>query len=220
MEVFRDGTLSFRVLGESFRDAACVVLARAFCSEPNVAGRATLLQWFEFVDSWMDHCCANGLSVVAVDEAEHRVAGAFLVRDLAFFPAGFLQRYGSPEAALTPWMQFLLHLDGCAQAKRPELAGQGIVDLWFLGVHPDYTGRGVANVLMRETLPLVRSAGFRWATIEATSFFTSRAAKLHGFEPVVEVDSGDFVWGGVHCFKLTKEPHGKWIFWVKQLHVQ
>jgi ribosomal protein S18 acetylase RimI-like enzyme len=209
--------LSYKVLTPPFRDAACVMLARAFCNEPNVGTKASFVDWVEFVDFWMDHCCQNGLSVVCIDENQHRLAGVFLVRDFTFFPKGFLARYTDAASNLTPWMQFLLHLDRVAQQKKVELTTDKVVDLWFLGVHPDYSGRKIANVLMRETLPLVRKAGFKWATIEATSFFTSQAARFNQFEPVVEIDSEDFVWLGQKVFTKTEKPHGRWIFWVKNL---
>jgi GNAT superfamily N-acetyltransferase len=178
------------------------------------------VEWFEVVDFWMDHCCENGLLVVAIDETEHRVVGAFLVRDLSFFPAGFLERYSDASVTLTPWMQFLLHLDRAAEAKQATLSSDKVVDLWFLGVHPEYTGRKIANHLMKQTLPLVRKAGFRWATVEATSYFTSQAARLNRFEPVAEIGSDEFMWLGQQVFGNTEKPHGRRIFWVKDLNVQ
>ena len=66
------------------------VLARAFCTEPVCTAVAELdprlkaryHDWVEFIDFWMDHCAANGLSVYALDEQTHRIAGVFIVRDL------------------------------------------------------------------------------------------------------------------------------------------
>ena len=37
------------------------------------------IDWLEFVDYWMEHCSTNGLSVVALDKENCRVAGVFIV---------------------------------------------------------------------------------------------------------------------------------------------
>ncbi len=36
----------------------------------------------------IDHFSTNGLSVIAIDEKEHRVAGAYAVADSSFKPEG------------------------------------------------------------------------------------------------------------------------------------
>ena len=97
------------------------------------------IDWLEFVDYWMDHCSTNGLSVVALDKENSRVAGVFIVRDLLMVPPGFDDKYKSETKTLSPWMGFLWHMDAEAIKKMPELGEPGkAVDLWFLGVHPDY----------------------------------------------------------------------------------
>ena len=97
------------------------------------------IDWLEFVDYWMEHCSTNGLSVVALDKENCRVAGVFIVRDLLMVPPGFDDKYKSDAKSLSPWMGFLWHMDSEAIKKMPELGQPGkAVDLWFLGVHPDY----------------------------------------------------------------------------------
>jgi len=63
-------------LTPAYRDAALVVISRAFCTEPTTSGLAEVrpemtthfMDWLEFVEYWMDHCSSNGMSVVAIDE--------------------------------------------------------------------------------------------------------------------------------------------------------
>ena len=65
-----------------------MVLSRAFVTEPVCSAieeikpnmKTHLYDWVEFVDYWMDHCSSNQMSVFALDEENHRVAGAFIVR--------------------------------------------------------------------------------------------------------------------------------------------
>ena len=72
------------------------MLARAFCSEPNCSTlpeirpemETKFIDWLEFFNYWMDHCSTNGLSVIALDKENCRVAGVFIVRDLLMIPSG------------------------------------------------------------------------------------------------------------------------------------
>lgn len=86
------------------------------------------------------------MSVIAIDETKHCLAGVFIVRDLLMIPKGFKEKYSSNEKTLTPWMNFLWWMDAEATKIIPQLGESGkAVDLWFLGVRPDYRGHGIAN---------------------------------------------------------------------------
>ena len=222
--LLKRNNISFQILTADQRDSTLVLLARAFCTEPvcsslaelDSSKEATFLDWLEFVDYWMDHCSSNGMSVIAIDEETHRVAGAFIVRDLLMVPEGFAEKYNNPTKALTPWMNFLWHMDAEATKSVPGLGEPGnAVDLWFLGVHPDYRGRKIANDLISCILPLVKKHGYKYATIEATSFFTSKAAEFNKFKPVYRQLAKEWLWRGEPLYVNAKQPHGEWVFWVK-----
>ena len=179
--LFSEGRFSYHVLTPKYRDEALMVLSRAFVTEPVCSAIAEikpemkthLHDWVEFVDYWMDHCCSNNMSVIALDAKHHRVAGVFIVRDLLMIPPGFDKKYSSDAKTLTPWMQFLWYMDAEATKVMPELAEKGAaVDFWFLGVHPDYRGHGIAKHLTRGVIPLAKKAGFKYATIEVSSIFS------------------------------------------------
>ena len=92
------------------------------------------------------------------------------------------------------------------------------VDFWFLGVHPDYRGNKIANFLTKGILPLVRAAGFKYGTIEATSAFTSKSAIFNNFKRVYEIEAKDWCgWKGEPLYTNAKSPHGVWTFWVKDI---
>lgn len=133
-------------------------------------------------------------------------------------PEGFSEKYSSDEKTLTPWMQFLWYMDAEATKIKPGLGEPGkAVDLWFLGVHPDYRGNKIANHLIRGILPLVKKAGFKYATIEATSYFTSKAATFNNFEAIYVKEAKDWLWKGQPLYTNAKAPHGTWTFWVRDL---
>ena len=117
-------------------------------------------------------------------------------------------------------MQFLWHMDRGATKKMPELGESGkAVDLWFLGVHPDYRGNKIANSLVKGVLPLCKQKGFKYVTIEATSYFTSKAAQYNNFEEVYSIHAKDWLWENKPIYINAKESHGKWTFWVKNLEI-
>ena len=226
MELFREGKFAYQVLTPQHHDAALIVLARAFCTEPVCSALAEikpgmethLHDWVEFIDYWMDHCASNGLSVIAIDVDKGSLAGVFIVRDLLMVPPGFREKYTAIDKTLSPWMNFLWHMDSEATAKMPELGEHGkAVDLWFLGVHPDYRGNMIANHLTKAVLPLAKKAGFKYATIEATNAFTSKAALHNKFKAVHDEEAARWHWNGEPLYTNAKEPHGTWTFWVKNL---
>lgn len=226
-ELFTEGKFSYHVLTPVHQDAAHAVLARAFCSEPTTSDlakikpemKAEYIDWLEFIDYWMEHCASNGLSVVALDKENCRVAGAFIARDLLMIPPGFDDKYKSDEKILSPLMGLCWHVDAEAIKKMPELGEPGkTVDLWCLGVHPDYRGNKIANYLTKGIMGLLKKSGsFKYATIEATNAFTSKAAACNNFTAVHSVEAKDFLWKGEPIYTNVEPPHGTWIFWVKDI---
>ncbi len=71
----------------------------------------------------------------------------------------------------------------------PALGEKGnAIDYAMLAVHPDYRGRKLANHLMQSVTKLaIENGTYKYATIEATSFFTSCAAKKSDFTIVHEI---------------------------------
>ena len=225
-ELFTEGEFSYHVLTPRHKDAAHAVLARAFCSEPACKDIAEIrpemetkfIDWLEFVDYWMDHCATNGLSVVALNRKDSCVAGVFIVRDLLLVPPGFDEKYKSNAKTLSPWMGFLWHMDAEAIKRMPELGEPGkAVDLWFLGVHPDYRGNNIANYLTKGVMGLLKTSSFKYGTIEATNAFTSKAAKWNNFKSVYSMEAKNYLWNGAPIYTNVKAPHGTWTFWVKEI---
>ena len=229
MELFREGKFSYCILTPDYRDAALIVLARAFCSEPVCSAvgevrpemKTNLHDWVEFVDYWMDHCASNGLSVIALDVEKSRIAGVFIIRDLLMVPPGFHTKYTSDNKTLTPWMNFLWYMDAEATKKMPELGEVGkAIDLWFLGVLPEYRGNRIASHLTSSVLPMCADAGFKYANIEATNAFTSKAALSNKFTSVFSKKAADWLWKGSPVYSGANPPHGTWTFWVKELQTK
>jgi ribosomal protein S18 acetylase RimI-like enzyme len=159
----------------------------------------------------------EGHSVICIDTTTDDVVGAFIVRDFAFFPDGFKDKYKSEGGAkLSNWTQLLLSMESRAEAGCKELTNlaPGVAaDLFFLGVLPEHRGKGIATDLVRLCVENVRATGFQVATLPATSHFTADAAELNGFKQVVSLD----VAKEEASFVDVPNPHGTWKMFMKDL---
>ena len=225
-ELYSDGKFSYRILTPEHRDAALMVLARSFCTEPVVNALAeikpemktNLHDWVEFIDYWMDHCASNGMSTVAIDVEKCSIAGVVITRDLLMVPPGFKEKYTSDKKTLSPWMNFLWHMDSEATKKMPELGEPGkAVDFWMGGVHPDYRRNKIIEKLIKEVIPLTRQAGFKYGTVETTGAFSAKACLKNEFKAVHEEDAAKWLWRGKPLYTNAEKPHGTWTFFVKDL---
>ncbi len=126
------------------------------------------MEWLHFTEYWMDRASTNGMSVVAIDEKDHRVAGGFIAVDFSFEPEGFEERYTNEKNNLTPFMSMLWQLDKEAVEKMPELGEKGkTVDFFMIGIHSDYRGRKLANPMFKTVTKLAKENGtYKYAIAE------------------------------------------------------
>jgi len=129
-----------------------------------------------------------------------------------------VKKYSGDEKTLTIAEQFLEQMAAEAKKIKPELSEPGkAVDLWLLGVHPDYRGNKISNHLIQAVLSLAKKAGFKYATMEATSGFTSCAAEFNQCEAIYSKETKDWLWKGKPFYPNIEPPHNTWVFWVKDL---
>ena len=90
------------------------------------------------------------------------------------------------------------------------------------GILIDYLDRGnkIANYLTKGVMTLLKTSGFKYATIEATNAFTSKAATWNKFTPLHAMEARHFLWKGQPIYTNVKAPHGTWTFWVKDIQQQ
>lgn len=216
------GKLDYYILGSDFRSEALNFVARGMLEEPAVQTiQVAYEEVLEFIEMWMDECSTNGLTVFCYNEEDKRIAGGLFVKDNSIVPKQF-NKFSSPESKkkLAPVMYNIGVLDHEAAKKFPKLneCSLGTVaDLWMLAVDPIYKGQGISNVLFEFTLPLIKKAGFQYASIEATSFFTSKVAKRFGFSALCMMNMKECNWKGQKPFAKMKPPHGELTYWIKNL---
>jgi len=214
--LFKNGRFSYHVLTKEYRDQALVVLARSFSAEPGYD--TSFIEYFEFVDLWIDHCVAKGMSVFALDEEACRIAGVFLVRDFNYIPEQLDEKYhANSTSPIVPWNRFATYVSDLATAKMPALHDGKAVDLWYVGVLSDYRSNGIVNNLIKAILPLARKSGYKYATIEAMHSYTSKAASLHDFHLLCEADSTKWLWNGKPICSIKDSPLAICKFCVKNL---
>ncbi len=227
--LYADDSFEYYALGSDYRDEALVLTARAFYTEPTSTAfsefkpemKVKLVDWLELVDLFIDDCSTNGLSAIAIAKKTRKVAAAYLVKDLALMPQDSIQKYESAKVPLSAIIQFLIHLDSEAMKNYPELKlaekpGYG-VDLWMLGIHPDYRGKNLAQKMFECTVPLSKNKGFKIAIAETTGAFSANLLRNNYAKEVCRINARDFTWNGEKVFQLVRKPHGEWRYWVKNL---
>lgn len=227
--IYADDPFEYLVLGSDYRDEALVFTARAFETEPSSSAfsefkpkmKVTLVDWFEYLDPFMNDCCTNGLSAIALDRKTRKVAAAILVNDLALMREDSFLKYELGDFPLSPNVKILTQLDKLAMESYPELKqgqkpGYG-VDLLMVGVHPEYRGKNLAQKMLECTLPLSKNKGYRIACAETTGEFSANLFRNNLAKEVCRIDAREFIWKGEKVFKLIRKPHGQWRYWVKNL---
>ncbi len=216
----------YNVLNPDHRQGVLEVLTRAFVNEPSTAGqsigRPGYAQWRRFTDLYMDECSTNGLSIVALDGRDgETVAGAFINRDFLRPPDPRFLEFIDGSSPFGPIAKALEIIDEAWFAQHPEIqrtqTGR-VVDLWMVGVDPEYRGRGIASKLARLSLDRVAQAGFEYAVIECTGAFSQHAMESAGCTPVFELPYTDFLWNGEAIFRNVPPPHTKWVIYEKKLN--
>ena len=147
------------------------------------------------------------------------MAGAVITKNYQTSPDGFEEKYSSDDKSLTPWMQSTHDMEKIAFEKMPDLCADlgKTVEVWLMGVHPDYRGNKIANSLMREIVPICKKAGCKYVTMQAGSYYTAKAATTNNFFEVFSFQAKDWLWKGEPLYAQTKAPHEKWSFFAKLL---
>eukprot|EP00111_Clytia_hemisphaerica_P019613 TCONS_00057881-protein len=227
--LLEEGDISYHILTTEHRNEALMVLAHAFCDDPachalnerpSTTIKIELDDWVEYLDYWMDSCVENGISVVAINVVKYSVVGVMANRHLLDNPEKFLKEYCSMQhtKALTHWNELAYFFEEESAKQLPELREPWkTADLIYLGVHENYRRKNIANNLVRVSLPLFKKAGYKFATLEATNFYTSQIAQRNDFERIHYYDIKTWVKGGETIFDNVKEPHGMFEYWVKRL---
>lgn len=221
MELKLVNGISYKVMRPEQRQAVLEVVAKSFIQEPSSLacslGAPSPEDWTRFTEFFMDECSTNGLSVVAMDG--ERIVGAFINRDfLGPLPEGLMEFIESSPFA--PVIGAILELDDRWFEAHPEIPKDQkgrVVDLWMVGVCPQYRGHQIANHLTELSLEVVAQAGFDMAVVEATGAFSQAAMIKAGCRPVYELAYKDFLWNGKAVFAEVPPPHSKWVIMEKNL---
>ena len=132
--------------------------------------------------------------------------------------AEYEERYPKQDNEGSILVDLCAIFEGEATKKMPELLETNrTVEMAMLGVHPDYRGKNIANNLVRLSLPVIKAADYTYASLIATSHFSSRVSEKNGFTSIHEIDVRNWIWKGEKVLQSMAEPHGYYKYWVKKL---
>ena len=93
----------------------------------------------------------------------------------------------SELTCLAPVVGLLLRAEEDYERFRPGLQHGECVDVWMLGVHPDYRKRGIAQLLTEACLRHALQKGFRYIILESTGSYSARCAEKAGMTAAIRL---------------------------------
>jgi ribosomal protein S18 acetylase RimI-like enzyme len=181
--LLQDTNLIYTVLTPRFQKEAFDVISESFCDEPcsvhvEASREVRLPQWQKFAEYFTSECAANDSSIVCIDSTNGNVAGVFWVRDfMNELPDDFSV---DDLPCIAPVVEVLIKLDDSYHELRPNLVKGECVDLWMLGVSPNYRRRGIATNLTAVARDWVCTKGYSLVVLEATGAFSAKCAEKAG----------------------------------------
>ena len=155
------------------------------------------------------------------DTKNNRIAGILGTRHLLTeteYKERFVEKQDIEENSMLLLVELCAIVEKEATIKMPELTEpKKTADIVLLGVHSDYRGRNIANNLVRLSLQAIKALGYAYASLLATSHFSSRISEKNGFTSIHEIDVRNWIWKGEKVLQNMREPHGYYKYWVKKL---
>jgi ribosomal protein S18 acetylase RimI-like enzyme len=206
----RDVMVRFDVCGPDDVSELVALLADVFTSAdpPAVAMGVTAPEFAALVELYRSRASTQGLTMLARAETTGRIVGALLAEDsAALFPEGV----GHLSRKFEPIFDILSQLDLEHRIGRQVRPGESL-HLFLLGVSTVFTGRGIAQRLVSESLTRAGRHGYRIAVTEATNVVSQRVFRKLGFVEQVRRSYADYRFGGEAVFGGIAEHGGPILF--------
>lgn len=182
------------------------VLGQSFSRHepPAVALGLSASQIGELVAAFGPKASDERLSVIARSVATQKAIGALLVEDFATPPPDGLDPL---VPMVEPVLALLDQLEGAYRKIRSIDAG-GYLHLFMIGVLDDWTGRGIAQEMVRMCLTNGATKGYRTAFAETTGTISRHVFGKLGFSELFFINYQEFEFGGKYPFSSIREHEG------------
>lgn len=221
--LFENEDFTFEVLTSKDKQESKELIALSFLDEPITRAISDRIlnvdkQDLEiFIDFFLEEVCTNKLSVVAREKASNKLIGVCYNMDYNFLDDTVYNYYSDPSKPLHYLVNFL-HSAG-EQVKRiiPELENKNtVIDIWLLGLHPDFRGKKISPILVQLSIALIKNSGYKYACVEATSFFTKKIIEANDFECLYKLDVKNWSYNNKFVLEGISNLHKEFTFWVKK----
>ena len=159
------------------------------------------------------------MSFISDTKNTNRIAGILGTRHLLTeteYKERFAEQQDNEDGSMSMLVDQCAFVEKKVTIKMPELfKPKKTADMVMLGVHSDYRGKNIANNLVRLSLQAIKAAGYTYASLFATSHFSSRVSEKNGFTSIYELDVRNWLWKGEKVLQKMREPHGYYKYWVK-----
>ncbi|KAL7639620.1 UNVERIFIED_CONTAM: hypothetical protein RMT77_010121 [Armadillidium vulgare] len=192
-----DGNIVFRILTEDYVEEAVNLLCNHFFKDEPL-GKALYLQSPGEVDHWLSkalpHMIRHEVSVMAQDESEE---GQGRLVGVAINSVKLKGQPRGPDDFLTwlnpqkdPKMYRILSFLNQVAADIDFYSNYNVDKLFFfelLNVDKIYGGRGIASMLVEQSISVARERDFKCLVAETTGIFSAKIFARNGFKTIREV---------------------------------
>ena len=187
-------------------DEMVILLADTFSrfDPPAVAAGISSKEFEEFIRIFLPNVASDGLTIIARTADTSEMVGALLTEDASAPPPAELEFVGGK---FEPVFDILGRL-GTEYWHGKELNPGEYLHLFLLGVARPFTGRGIAQQLVRVCLGNGVQKGYRVGVTEATNNISQHIFRQQGFIERVRRSYQDYRYEGNVVFASIKEHAG------------
>ncbi|XP_076068967.1 arylalkylamine N-acetyltransferase 1-like [Oratosquilla oratoria] len=206
-----DGGIAFKILTLEYADQAVDLLCNHFFKDEPL-GRALYLESPREVDHWLSkvlpHMISHGVSIMAVDENnDGKLVGVAVnsvkTRGDPPGPDDFLAWIEpDKDPKMYKIISFLTKLASDIDFFSTYSVNR-VFNFDLLNVEKSYGGRGIASMLVQQSVNVAKEKGFSCLTVETTGIFSAKIFSRHGFKTIREVPYSSYRENGYIVFPNT-----------------
>jgi ribosomal protein S18 acetylase RimI-like enzyme len=197
--------ISYNICEKSDLEEMAKLLADTFSrfDPPAIAAGITSYDFEKFVNLLFPGIIKDQLTIIARSTETGEIAGALLSEDAATPLPEELENLNK----FAPIFGILGELDAEYWKDKDRIPGI-YVHLFLLGVSPAYTGKGIAQKLVKECLQHSIKSDYKFAVTEATNNISQHIFRQQGFIEQVKRSYKDFAYQGKKVFESIDGHYG------------
>jgi ribosomal protein S18 acetylase RimI-like enzyme len=197
--------INYKICGKSDLEDMARLLAETFSrfDPPAIAAGITSYDFEKFVNLLFPGIIKDQLTIIARSAETGEIAGALLSEDAATPLPEELESLSK----FAPIFEILGELDTDYWKDKDRIPGK-YIHLFLLGVSPAYTGKGIAQMLVKQCILNSIKKDYKFAVTEATNNISQHIFRQQGFIEQVKRSYKNFTYQGKKIFESIDGHYG------------